>query len=229
MHDGQNLFDPELSYSGVAWDMDETIKRLTARGEIPPIMVVGIDNSGEKRYDEYSPWRMKNLDQFKRDIQGEQGGQGFAYIQDLVEELKPYIEREYRGLPDFCHNALGGSSMGGLITLAAGALYPQTFGKLLAMSTASWFCEREFLTFLKDHPPGRDTRIYLDVGTQETSDHNNSEFPQIYLENSRNIYHQLIEAGHPQENMNFRIDQGGYHSETLWAKRLPGALKWLYQ
>lgn len=228
MHDGQNLWNPELCISGESWAMDETVARLSSHGHIAPMMVVGIDNSGEHRYDEYSPWQMKHLDKYKTGLEGEYGGEGFLYIQDLVEELKPHVDQNFDTISDFDHTGLGGSSMGGLISLAAGGRYPKAFGKILAMSTASWFAEEELLAFLKEHPVNPRSKVYLDVGTEETSNPDKSDFNRIYMDNSHNIAQVLAEAGHPDPRVKLVVDQGAQHSERFWAARLPAALEWLW-
>jgi hypothetical protein len=54
MHDGQNLFDPQLAFAGVAWGMDEAIVGLSPAGAAREAIVVGIWNT-EKRVREYMP------------------------------------------------------------------------------------------------------------------------------------------------------------------------------
>lgn len=53
MHDGQNLFDPKLSFIGVDWGVDETMTRLIGEAKIREI-VVGVWNT-PKRLAEYMP------------------------------------------------------------------------------------------------------------------------------------------------------------------------------
>ena len=53
LHDGQNLFDPGRAAFGVAWDADATAERLIQERRIPPLLLVGIDNTHE-RLDEYA-------------------------------------------------------------------------------------------------------------------------------------------------------------------------------
>ena len=54
MHDAQNLFDAKTSFVG-EWNVDETLNEIfkkTGKGFI----VVGVENAGEERIIEYTPW-----------------------------------------------------------------------------------------------------------------------------------------------------------------------------
>ncbi|MFN2396927.1 MAG: alpha/beta hydrolase-fold protein, partial [Bacteroidales bacterium] len=106
MHDGQNLFDVETSFMG-EWEVDETLNDLAARGYNVPI-VVGIDNGGNHRANEYLPYFFSNLNA---------GGEGDEYMEFIVETLKPFIDNEYRTLPDRENTGIIGSSLGGVISL----------------------------------------------------------------------------------------------------------------
>ncbi len=90
MQDGQNLFDPETSFiKGNYWRMGETADALIEAGAIEPLIIVGIYNTGDRRIDEYTPVEDRRLG----------GGQADAYGRMLVEELKPFIDAQYRTLP----------------------------------------------------------------------------------------------------------------------------------
>ncbi|HRO72156.1 MAG TPA: alpha/beta hydrolase-fold protein, partial [Saprospiraceae bacterium] len=100
MHDGQNLFDKKTSFAG-EWQVDEALDSLDKSGYNVAI-VVGIDNDGGKRLDEYSPWLNSKYG----------GGEGDKYIDFIAQTLKPYIDRNYRTIPDADHTGIMGSSMG---------------------------------------------------------------------------------------------------------------------
>ncbi len=120
MHDGQNLFDPQTSFiKGNYWRMGETADALIASGEVEPLVIVGIYNAGAKRIDEYTPLEDRRLG----------GGNADAYGQMLVEELRPFVAHRYRTLagPENC--GMGGSSLGGLVTLYLGMRYPDVYRK----------------------------------------------------------------------------------------------------
>src|SRR5262245_60099994 len=125
MHDGQNLFDPDTAYQkGQHWRVGETAEELIDRGRIEPLIIVGINNSGARRVQEYTPTRDARLG----------GGRAADYGRMIVEELKPYIDDTYRTRPDAASTGIGGSSLGGLVTLYLGLTYPRVFSRLAALS-----------------------------------------------------------------------------------------------
>jgi predicted alpha/beta superfamily hydrolase len=118
MHDGQNLFDPRTSYIGVEWGIDESVDRLVREGRIEPIIVVGLANT-ENRTEDYSP-----------------GPRGEAYMDFLVNKVKPMVDEKYRTRPGKQHTLTGGSSMGGLISCMLGWRHPDVFGAVMCYSPA---------------------------------------------------------------------------------------------
>ena len=137
LHDGQNLFDPRTSYvPGRTWCAHHTADRLTREHLIEPIILVGINNTGHSRMEEYTPskdWRYG-------------GGKGPLYARLLVHELKPLIDSEFRTRTGPADTGLAGSSLGGLISLSTGLDYPQIYGKLGVLSPSVWWNRREILT-----------------------------------------------------------------------------------
>ncbi|HEX5316275.1 MAG TPA: alpha/beta hydrolase-fold protein, partial [Candidatus Kapabacteria bacterium] len=137
LHDGQNVFDAATSFSGVEWGVDETAERLTKENLIEPLIIVAVANMGEERVDEYAPTRGVIDAKAKRKKRSK--GLARQYGHFLMNELKPYIDRKYRTKPNAEFTGLGGSSLGGLVTLALGILYPQTFSRLMVMSPSIWW------------------------------------------------------------------------------------------
>jgi predicted alpha/beta superfamily hydrolase len=132
MHDGQNLFNPQTSFLGVDWGIDEALGRLIAEQRVRAAIVVGIWNTPQ-RAQEYMPQRPLELRSRLRPGRG-QGGRTAArkplsdrYLQFLLRELKPFIDEHYRTVADRDHTFIMGSSMGGLISLYAVCEYPQKF------------------------------------------------------------------------------------------------------
>src|SRR5258708_36688308 len=111
MQDGQTLFDPRFSFTGVDWGVDQAIVRGTKAGRIPPTIVVGIWNTN-LRLREYSPWDM-----------------GTNYSRFLIEELMPEVNKRFRTLTGPDHTAVMGSSMGGLISFWLCWKHPEVFGR----------------------------------------------------------------------------------------------------
>ena len=154
MHDGQNLFDKKTSFSG-EWNVDETLNKLFREKNLQ-LIVVGIDNGGKKRLDEYSPWKNNKYG----------GGEGDAYLDFITKTLKPYVDKSYRTKKDKNNTGIIGSSMGGLISHYAAFKYPNVFGKVGVFSPAFWFAP-EIVEFSKKKGKLNNTKMYFLAGAKE--------------------------------------------------------------
>ncbi len=222
MHDGHNLFDPSLSAFGSTWDVQKTLdnhEKKTGKA----LIVVGIHVDSIHRYNEYSPWPTENLQTFiSYQPQKVVGGEGEAYIDWIVKELKPFIDTTYRTKKMVSYMA--GSSMGGYISLYAGVRHADTFDKVGIFSPAFWFNEPSIINFLNTSLPSR-LGIYMTMGKKETSDTSKTDFPKIYLNGARKVSTLLIETGY--SNLVYKEYLHGIHSESEWAKRFPEFIEWL--
>jgi predicted alpha/beta superfamily hydrolase len=218
LHDGQNLFDPRTSYiPGNTWQAHTTADRLAREGRIEPVILVGIANTGVRRMAEYTPTRDP------RRAAPMAGGEGYLYGKLLVEDLKPVIDRTFRTLTGPADTALGGSSLGALISLALGLEYPSVFGKLALMSPSVWWDSRSILRLvgeakLRPHP-----RIWMDMGTSEGLRH----LRDADLLHSRLIAQGWREVG-PTPDLRYLRVHGGMHSESFWAQRFDHVLEFLF-
>jgi predicted alpha/beta superfamily hydrolase len=245
LHDGQNMFTPGMFGD---WLVDETLDAMVARGQMRGMIIVGIDNSA-RRWDEYSPWVNINMNAWfdPRYTAPTQGGEGDAYIEFIVTTLKPEIDRRYRTLADRDHTGIGGSSMGGLISVYAGYVHPDVFSKVMAMSSAVWFAERggawlsdnQLVSYLRGRRPPSDVRFYLDVGTTERSRDTEPDvldrqgqpvtYSRAYLEGVEAVAAALRDAGVTEARLRVRVDSGAVHNESAWARRFGDAVLWLYR
>ena len=156
LHDGQNLFDGDLSYvRGQTWQCGSTADDVFARGLAEPVVLVGIGNTGVQRMAEYTPTPDTRLG----------GGKGPLYSSVLTEELLPALHRDLRLLPGPEHTGIAGSSLGGLISLAIGLREPQVFGKLGILSPSVWWDRRTILDDVRSLTGHLPLRIWLDMGT----------------------------------------------------------------
>jgi predicted alpha/beta superfamily hydrolase len=216
LNDGQNVFDAATSFSGTEWGVDETAERLIKENLIEPLIVVAIANMGEERIHEYAPTRGVIDAKAKRKKRSK--GLARRYGQFLTDELKPYIDRKYRTNPDAECTGLGGSSLGGLVTLAIGILYPHAFRRLMVMSPSIWwddFAIYRLVDSIEQKPP---LKIWLDTGTAEPG-----------WEQARELLNRLIEKGWKfQKDLQYMEAQGGAHSEAAWAARVEPALRFLF-
>jgi predicted alpha/beta superfamily hydrolase len=207
MHDAQNLFDAYYSFSG-EWEVDESLNLLFNQGDYGAI-VVGIDNGGASRIDEYSPWLNPNYG----------GGDGDLYMQFIVNTLKPYIDQNYRTKSNRENTAMIGSSMGGLISFYGGIEFQSAFSKLGIFSPSFWFSNQVY-THVTQNPASDNMRIYFVAGSQEST----SMVPNI-----NQMTTTLTNAQFDAEEIQTVIKIDGQHSEWFWKREFPAAYKWLFQ
>lgn len=210
LHDGQNVFDRATAFAE-EWQVDETAMRLIARGDITPVIIVGVYNGGEARAAEYAPTPSEEHG----------GGSRFSdHGRMLVEELKPWIDRTYRTLPSAATTALGGSSLGALATLALGLRYPTVFSKLAVHSPAVWWDNRAILReveALRDRPP---LRIWLDAGT--------AEGPTV-VPDVRALRDAFVRKGwRIGDDLAYAEVKGAGHNERAWAARVAPMLRYFF-
>jgi predicted alpha/beta superfamily hydrolase len=206
MHDGQNLFDPALSFSG-SWRVDLAMTAAARLGF--EAIVVGIANTGASRLDEYGPFYEPSLGA---------GGVADLYTDFVVETLKPQIDDEFRTLPEPEQTGIAGSSMGGLVSLYAFFRTPSVFGFAAVMSPALWFGQREIYPFVEEAPrvPGR---IYLDIGTREGG---------RSLPDARRMRDLLLAKGYREgADLRYVEEEGARHAEAAWRRRFKKAVPWL--
>ena len=158
LHDGQNVFDALAA--GAEWQFDETAQRLVLAGEVAPLIIVAVA-SNQDRIKDYTPVRDR--------AQGHgEGGGAAAYGRYLVHELKPLIDARYRSRPGPDDTALGGSSLGGLLSLWLLLEHRDSFGAALLVSPSVWWGGEQILRQLASRVErGPAPRIWLDVGERE--------------------------------------------------------------
>lgn len=203
MHDGQNLFDPATSSFGVDWQVDETADSLISTKKIKPIIIVGIYNTKD-RSSEYNP-----------------SEKGADYMKFLVQQLKPFIDKNYRTNPGKNNTAVGGSSMGGIISFALAWEYPQVFSKAICMSPAFKIRHIDYVKEVVNYQgKKKNIKLYIDnggIGLEEQLQ------PGI-----TDMLNALNQQGYKKDkDYLWVLDQNAKHFEAAWAKRMPNALIWL--
>jgi len=207
MHDGQNLFDRATSYQN-EWRVDETLDSLAKLGQPVPI-VVGINSTG-RRMEEMAIWANEYAEQ----------PEGAAYIDLIVQQIKPWVDQHYRTLPQAQHTGIMGSSLGGLISFYGALRYPQTFGKVGVFSPSFWYHEQVF-NWAAQQKPSTQTRFYMLAGEPEGG--------QIAA-NTRKMA-ALMEKrwGLGAAQLSVHIDPQGQHMESFWGQWFKYAVLWLYR
>jgi predicted alpha/beta superfamily hydrolase len=208
LQDGQNLFDSRTAFAG-EWRIDESMDSLIKKGH-PPIIVVGIDNGGGNRISEYTPW--------PHPVHG--GGAGAVYVNFLAETLKPYIDQHYRTKRDAANTGVGGSSLGGLISIYAGLQRPDVFGRIAAFSSSFWFSDSVYRLETYDvSKPDNRPLLYMIAGELEGSNQ---------TQNMLRYRDSLITFGWSSDASVAIAHTDGRHQEWYWAREFPEAYLWLF-
>lgn len=225
MQDGQNVFDPALSFTGIDWGADEAVSSLSKQAGIAGAIVVAIWNAGENRRREYAPRQalleLGNPDIWRDFVARSGEPQSDEYLKFLVEEVKPAIDSAYPTLPDATHTFIMGSSLGALISLYALEQYPNVFGGAACLSTHWPLGGEALVDAMARHlpEPGRH-RLYFDFGT-ETLD---SAYEPL-----QSRMDALLEARGYQDGIDWLTKKfpGADHSEAAWRARLIWPLRFL--
>ncbi|MBG8554902.1 alpha/beta hydrolase-fold protein [Hymenobacter guriensis] len=210
MHDGQNVFDKCTSFSG-EWGVDEALRQLQQSGQDPTgTIVVAVDNGGNSRLNEYSPWP---------NAEYKSGGEGDKYVDFLVETLKPYIDQQYRTLTGREYTGIAGSSMGGLISVYAALKYQNVFSKVGVFSPAFWFARQPLFDYVKTAGHQQPIKFYFLAGAKE------SETMVPLMAEMRDA---LQQQGFAAADMSYHVLEDGQHAEWFWQREFPAAFQWLY-
>ena len=203
MFDGQNVFFDGNASFGKSWGM-HAYMTWTRK----PLIIVGVEcnTRGNGRLREYSPVS------FSDEKYGNITGQGKKYMNWLVNELKPYIDENYRTLPDREHTYVCGSSMGGLMALYASTVYNHVFSRAACLSPSLWVSPDKVKWLVGKAQVGQDTVIYMDYGSEELANHG------FMLERMTDMGALLLSKG---VRLTFRIVPGGNHSEASWERQVP--------
>lgn len=216
LHDGQSLFDPETSFGGIPWAVDQAMLRLIATGKTSGAILVCIWNT-PARTAEYLPQKAVATADLAA-IAGLVSRPPFpvhsdAYLRFLVEELKPFIDRTYRTQPDRDHTGIMGSSMGGLISAYSLVEYPEIFGAAACVSTHWPAGDGAVIDYLARRlPPPGNHRFYFDHGSATLDQH--------YAPFQQRMDAVLRRAGYaPGQLWTTRVFPGADHSERSWQAR----------
>ncbi len=202
MHDAQNLFDAKSAYAG-EWQIDETLDSLKAE-----VIVVGIEHGNEKRTSELTPFKNSNYE----------SGNANNYLDFIVYNLKPHIDSLYRTKTDGANTAIGGSSLGGLVSYYAALKFPRIFGKAMVFSPAFWINPEVYE--MTEKTKNWHSKLYFLCGDNE------SETMVADMERMIGLTHSKRCSCLNLTRKN--IVKNGKHNEKLWAKEFAKAYLWLF-
>lgn len=215
MQDGQNLF-MKMPTTPAEWGADETAARLIGAGEVEPFIIVGIPHAGAARASEYLP--VEALPDVKPT--------GGAYINFLLAEALPRVERTFRVKAGPQHTFIGGSSLGAVIAMEAACLHPDRFGGVLLESPALTLGDGVLLKHFEAFKVWP-ARVYLGYGGKEAGDANaaaNTAYWDACVRFQESAQRRLRSEAQGGSSLAFQPDREARHDEAAWATRLPGAL-----
>ncbi len=206
LQDAQNLFNEKAKYGN--WEID---KKLAVMSEykIGKIIVIAIEHAEHDRIKEY------NVGKTLLGV-----GQGKKYIRFITDTLKPFVDKNFRTKPEREFTGIGGSSMGGLVSIFSGLMYPEVYGKLMIFSPSLWVIPKMDFNNIDFSEPG-DTKIYLYAGGDESA---------TMIEHVKKFKKNMIQNEFVTSKMkiNLSINMLGKHNETYWSDEFPKAIEWLF-
>lgn len=206
LQDGQNLFDEHAPYG--SWGVDKQLASMAGRGK-GDVIIIAIDHAAEERISEFTPSFKTKLGR----------GEGRQYIRFLAETLKPYIDGNFRTLPEAEHTGIGGSSLGGLISIYAGIIYPTVYDRLMIFSPSLWVIPKIPYHIMRLTHKFRG-KIYL-YGGEAESKSMVSDMLRFEEELKQETKSQQVE-------FKVAIDPVGQHNEARWGEEFPRAMEWLF-
>lgn len=216
MHDGQNVFNEEDAIGGISLGLEDYLDENKLE-----VIVVGIDQNSEERINEYCPWVNGEYSKKILEKASSSGGKGAKYIEFIVMELKPFIDKNYRTLKDI--TAMAGISLGGLISTYAACRYPQVFNKVAVLSSAFYRNQEEIEKLLQNSDLSSIERFYLDCGTKESGDE--ELISKEFLASNKAIYEILREK---ITNTKFEIVNEGEHNYLFFRGRISDIFSFLF-
>ncbi|SDK21625.1 Predicted hydrolase of the alpha/beta superfamily [Flavobacterium noncentrifugens] len=206
LQDAQNLFNEQAKYGN--WEID---KKLAVMSEynIGKIIVIAVEHAEKDRIKEYNVGKT---------VLGV--GQGKKYIRFITDTLKPFVDKKFRTKKEREFTGIGGSSMGGLVSIYSGLMYPEVYGKLMIFSPSLWVVPKMNFTGVEFDEPA-DTKIYLYAGGDES---------ETMIEHVKRFKKNMIKSEFIADKMKIKlsINMEGKHSETYWSDEFPKAIEWLF-
>lgn len=209
MHDGQNLFNEQTAANG-EWGVDECLDSLQKQ-TAKECIVVGIDNGGLKRLNEYAPY---DFVYNKTAVKAE----GKEYIEFIVNTLKPFIDSKYRTKKTVTNTYIAGSSLGGLISYYALIKYPNVFNAAGIFSPSFWISNQSY-TDAASFTTTTSPRFYFYGGGKEST---------TMVDDLKKVA-STISAKNNNYQVTTLVVPYGEHNEKNWRREFAAFYKWLMQ
>jgi len=206
LHDAQNLFNENAAFG--SWQIDKKLAVMSDYG-IGKIIVIAVEHGESERLQEYNVGKT---------VLG--AGSGKKYIRFITDTLKPFVDKTYRTKTEREFTGIGGSSMGGLVSIFSGLIYPEVFGKLMVFSPSLWVIPKIKLDFLDIFEP-QETRLYLYAGGDESE----TMVKHVLKFRKRLLKRESLKG---KMKVHLSINEEGKHNETYWSDEFPKAIEWLF-
>lgn len=206
LQDAQNLFNEKAEFGN--WEIDKKLA-VMAEYKIGKIIVIAIEHAEKDRIKEYNVGKT---------VLG--SGQGKQYIRFVTDTLKPFVDANFRTKPQREFTGIGGSSMGGLVSIFSGLMYPEVYGKLMIFSPSLWVVPKMNINNDFDDED-QDTKIYLYAGGDESA---------TMIEHVKQFKKKMLKSEFASDRMKIKlsINREGKHSERYWSDEFPKAIEWLF-
>lgn len=208
LHDAQNLFNEGSAFGN--WEIDQKMSILAEYGR-GDVIIIAIENGSEDRIKEY----VLDYDSITENAEGKK------YIRFLADTLKPYVDSVYRTKSDREFTGIGGSSLGGLISIYSGFLYPEVYSKLMIFSPSLWINPENNFPQMNFKNP-YDIKVYLYGGEMEGSQ----------MTERIESFEKTMEGWEDSHSLQFEfkisINHEGKHQEFFWSQEFPRAVEWLF-
>lgn len=216
--DGQNVFEQLTGMPG-EWHVDETLTELIAANKIKPLIIVAVPHAGVDRVSEYLPVAAMDGVEPRAD----------QYLDFLTREVMPRVDRTFRVAAGPENTAIGGASLGAVISLYAATKRPDLFGAVLIESSptlsgpgGAW---ESYLENAQHWP----AKVYIGMGGHETGpDPANDALNAAYVESAKALDALVASKGIDQAHRKLVIDPDATHGEAAWAKRFAAAIEFLF-
>lgn len=206
LQDAQNLFNENAQFGN--WEIDKKLA-VMAEYKIGKIIIIAVEHAEADRIKEYNVGKT---------VLGV--GQGKKYIRFITDTLKPFVDAKYRTKPEREHTGIGGSSMGALVSIYSGLLYPEVYSKLMIFSPSLWVVPKMQFSGV-DELESENTKIYLYAGGDESA---------TMVKHVRQFKKNLLAHDGVRAHMKIKLSVNiqGQHTETYWSDEFPKAIEWLF-
>lgn len=215
--DGQALYSTSTDSFGV-WNLEHTLDGLYELSAMEEVIIVGV-HTAERRLARLSP--------IADSTHG--GGDGRAFLDDLVNIVRPHISSKYRVREGRENTGILGSSMGGLFAFFAAWTRPEVFGRAACLSSSFWWSNRWAPRFVESsEPTGERAVLYLDSGAARDPNDPDPNVRDGFV-HTRSMFRALVRRGYtPGTDLHRMAFLGHAHEPSAWGSRVATPLQLLF-